>query len=156
MICELIALGCLVAHGDISKSKRLQKAWDANAIINELSDLHPDFYPVPASAVQEGTSVHFTELATSPLPKSELLKLYGECGNVLHRGNIRKLVSEGTPVQVHYPDISSRAQKLNDLLSIHTLTTLDGRHMFACLLRSSNNGSTEAILCRRNVDQPPS
>ena len=30
MLCELIALGCLTAHGDIAKSKSLQKAWAAD------------------------------------------------------------------------------------------------------------------------------
>jgi hypothetical protein len=51
MTCELIALGCLVAHGDLSavKSKHLKKAYNPNEIIKELQRLHFDFYPVPKS-----------------------------------------------------------------------------------------------------------
>src|SRR4051812_38533302 len=48
-ICELIALGCLVAHGDLKEvqSKKMRKAYAADQIINRLERLHPDFYPRP-------------------------------------------------------------------------------------------------------------
>jgi hypothetical protein len=54
MLCELIALGCLVAHGDIpaTKSKTLSKAWNAEDIINTLENLHPDFYPHPVEQIR--------------------------------------------------------------------------------------------------------
>ena len=39
MICELIALGCLVAHGDVpaTKSKMLSKVWQADEILKRLA-----------------------------------------------------------------------------------------------------------------------
>src|ERR1700730_10759516 len=47
IICELIALGVLVAHGDIeaTKTSKLQKAWHAKEIMDALLKLHQDFYP---------------------------------------------------------------------------------------------------------------
>src|SRR3981081_1016837 len=53
MICELIALGCLVAHGDIpaTKSKTLRRAWSADEIFKALEKLHPDFYPHPVEQI---------------------------------------------------------------------------------------------------------
>jgi hypothetical protein len=33
MLCELVALGCLVAHGDITKGKYFQKAYKADDIL---------------------------------------------------------------------------------------------------------------------------
>src|SRR5215204_5499335 len=33
MLCELIALGCLVAHGDITRRTKLRKEWSAYRII---------------------------------------------------------------------------------------------------------------------------
>ncbi len=48
MLCELIALGCLVAHGDIEQSTKLQKEWAANKILAQLAALHPSFYPQAA------------------------------------------------------------------------------------------------------------
>lgn len=48
-ICEVFALACLAAHGDIPsvRTKLLQKAYSADLIIKQLGDLHPEFYPVP-------------------------------------------------------------------------------------------------------------
>src|SRR6266850_2561007 len=47
MLCELIAVGCLVVHGDIEGTKGLRKAWAADEIMKRLEKLHPDFYPHP-------------------------------------------------------------------------------------------------------------
>jgi hypothetical protein len=45
MLCEFIALGCLVAHGDITRRTKLRKEWSAYRIIEALENLHQDFYP---------------------------------------------------------------------------------------------------------------
>lgn len=119
MICELIALGCLVAHGDISatKSSKLQKAWEADKIIEALEALHPDFFPVPVvqgigAPLSSGAKHHTIEpRVPHPLPKAEFLKLYHKCGETLHRGSIKKLLSQKTPIQVHYPDITAVGAK---------------------------------------------
>jgi hypothetical protein len=57
MICELIALGCLLVHGDIpaARAGRIQKAYAADWIINKLTALHPSFYPVPTDQVLDET-----------------------------------------------------------------------------------------------------
>jgi hypothetical protein len=50
MICELIALGCLVAHGDIKATQTremVRSLWSAKDIIEKLERLHPDFFPTP-------------------------------------------------------------------------------------------------------------
>jgi hypothetical protein len=45
MLCELIALGCLTAHGEIkaTQAAKLQKEYAADEIIKRLEDLHPNF-----------------------------------------------------------------------------------------------------------------
>lgn len=48
LLCEIIALGCLVAHGDIAAARPLRKAYEADRIVRQLGKLHPGFYPVPA------------------------------------------------------------------------------------------------------------
>jgi hypothetical protein len=49
MICELIAFGCLIAHGDIkaTRSGKFIGKYQADFFVKALSDLHPDFYPKP-------------------------------------------------------------------------------------------------------------
>jgi len=49
MLCELIALACLVAHGDITAAQpnKLRKAYEADKILAQLATLHQHFYPQP-------------------------------------------------------------------------------------------------------------
>jgi hypothetical protein len=49
MICEGIALGCLLAHGDMpgTQASRLQREFSAERIMRLLQTLHPKFYPAP-------------------------------------------------------------------------------------------------------------
>jgi hypothetical protein len=52
MLFELIALGCLVAHGDI-RTRRSETTYQADLIIKELGALHEDFYPHPAIMISK-------------------------------------------------------------------------------------------------------
>src|SRR6202051_4989254 len=60
MLCELIALGCLVAHGDIEETKAssFQKAYKADDILKRLETLHPNFYPIPRKLIFGNDSLH--------------------------------------------------------------------------------------------------
>lgn len=134
MICELIALGCLVAHGDLYQTKKLKKEWAADKIIDEMEKLHPDFFPVAATQGREENGGHTLNGVKNCLSKKELIALYHECGNILHRGNVKKLLKTNMPIQIHFPDITARAQKLRDLLSVHIVTMIGGKRMFICVL----------------------
>ena len=86
LTCELIALACLTAHGDIEATAKLRKHWDAAKIIKELEALHPGFYPWPVQQKKVGDNSHVLEgINEGYLTKSELLDLYGKSGDVLHR-----------------------------------------------------------------------
>src|SRR5438477_13054130 len=47
-LCEMIAVGCLVACGDVPTAQALKKTYHPHAIIAKLERLNPDFYPQPA------------------------------------------------------------------------------------------------------------
>jgi hypothetical protein len=49
MICECIALSCLVAHGDLAEiqASRFQKETAADLLMKKLEGLHSDFFPYP-------------------------------------------------------------------------------------------------------------
>jgi hypothetical protein len=152
-----VALGCLVAHGDIKaiQTSKIGKQWAANKIMDELNALHPDFYPVPIKSKRTDFRVGVMR-TDSPLPKGALIKLYGKCGDALHRGSLKKLLSQKTPVQIHYPDITAIAQKFNNLLSSHIVLMQGGKMMFLCTLRNANdNGKTQvAIAESRPLESP--
>jgi hypothetical protein len=104
MICELIALGCLVAHGDIraTRSGRLTESYEADLLIKALSKLHPEFYPQPMVRLpfQEPVpSIVGRKLAPPPPIKAEFLTqkdmamLWRTCGARLHRGNLNDILA---------------------------------------------------------------
>jgi hypothetical protein len=80
VLCELIALGCLTANGDLMTGK-LRGTWQADKIISGLEELHSKFYPYAATDTETAT-----ELKEASFTKEELVKLWRKCGEVLHRG----------------------------------------------------------------------
>jgi hypothetical protein len=157
MICELIALGCLVAHGDIGQSKKLMKEWAADKIISALESLHPDFFPQACGQSRTPEGHHNLTRIERGITKTELISLYGNCGNILHRGSVKKLLTERMPIQVHYPEITQKAQKIVDLLSIHVVTMLGGEMFFVCTLRNANdNFRVQVAIAEASAFPPPS
>lgn len=158
MICGLIALGCLVAHGEIvpTNKKSLQKEWSAETIVKALSDLHADFFPI---AVRQTVTagVKGVEGINPPImTKAEFLELYGRCGGVLHRGNAKKLIKQQMPTQVNFPEITAKAQKILDLLSVHLVVMKGGLVTFICVLSNIDDGMKVqvAILEKREPPEP--
>jgi hypothetical protein len=92
MLCELIALGCLTAHGDLATGK-LKGNYEADRIIRGLQPLHRHFYPIAATLTEEPRSIRLHE--DGFLTKEELQKLYRRCHDVLHRGSFKAQPSKG-------------------------------------------------------------
>ncbi len=147
MLCELVALGCLVAHSDIkeTQTKSFQKTWGADEILKRLEKLHPDFYPVPVKPTFGPSSVHLENIESGFLTKSELIKLYGTCGDVLHKGNLRNLISSKTPAQTNFLDINNWGQKMLNLLSAHRITRLGSRFGFLTFLEVTQKGGNVQV-----------
>jgi hypothetical protein len=158
IICELVALGCLTAHGDVGLTKRLKKEWDASKIMHALETLHPDFFPQALNeAVPAGEKALYTHNDARQMSKADLLALYRECGRMLHRGSVNKLLKANMPVQVHYPDISARLQKIANLLSLHTVAMLGGRKRYVCFLNAADrNGEVYVFRAVLIEPHPPS
>lgn len=136
MICELIALGCLTAHGDLpgASSKNLRKAWSADEIIKALELLHPDFYPHPVKQVVYPTH-HVLEPVTSGfLTKDELLSLNGKCGDIVHRGSVKKLLTGPISVEATHPDAAEWLGKIKTLLGVHRIGLKGGSSHVICVL----------------------
>jgi len=100
MLCELIALGALVIHGDISTKhfKKLAKEWAPEKIITTLEGLHPNFYPQPVELILDKREFR-TGSKPNALTKSELFTLYAKCGDALHRGTLKKILKSNFTYQ---------------------------------------------------------
>lgn len=128
MLCELIALACLVAHGDIvaSSSKELPKLYEPGKIFRRVSELHPDFYPVPCVPQRTADGWHLAEYEKPFLRREQLETLWNDCGAILHRGSLKKLVSSTTPFQNNFRDVNEWGQKILNLLSVHRILHREG------------------------------
>ena len=147
MLCELIALGCLVAHGDIEETKAptLQKAHNAGDILKRLELLHPNFYPVPRNTVFGPGSVHLADYDREFLTKDDLMTLYGKCGDVLHRGSLRRLLNPKNQLPPDFQDIQGWGQKILNLLSVHTIQRIGGNFLFLTVLEAPQVGGNVLV-----------
>lgn len=159
MLCELIALSCLVAHGDITflLPHKLGKSYSADDILDRLSKLREHFYPSPirqnvVRRVPSGPAeFRLDGVDPSPLPKDQLLDLYAKTHKCLHRGSLKKLLSSETPIDItiHMPEIISWAQKINDLLSTHIIA-INADKVILCTLRNiDDNNRVQVALAEK-------
>jgi hypothetical protein len=147
MLCELIALGCLVAHGDITKTKYFQRdAYKADDILRRLEELHPEFYPFPVTPIFNPGHIHLEPITSGFLTKAELISLYGRCGDILHKGTLDLLISP-RPWRMDYTDIGEWGQKILNLLSSHRISRIGGRfHMVVFLEHIPSGGNVHAAI----------
>jgi hypothetical protein len=144
MICELTALACLTAHGDISRTVPLQKNWAADQIIEALEGLHPDFYPVSVRQVTTPAGFHLDD-AKQTFTKRDLLKLYGRvCGSALHRGSLRQILAP-KPAKDTRPIIQSWGQKIFDHLDCHWFPLFVPENRMVCVLKAKDSGDRVSV-----------
>jgi hypothetical protein len=148
MLCEVVSLGCLVAHGDIAETQSgaLQKEWSANRIINRLGSLHPNFYPHPIRLTFAPGHVHFDRVESGFLTKAELLRLYRKCGSILHRASLENLVPNAN--ERHSPDFTDVVEwtnKIIKLLDQHHIASVDNLSHFICMLKNEDTGGRAGV-----------
>lgn len=160
MICELIALGCLVAHGDITRNTPLSdKEWSAGEITNKLGKLHADFYPTPVSdslpakprppntPITQGRTL--TPKTAGFLTKGDLRSLNGRSGDILHRPSLKKFLASRPPSANEFSDIGEWCKKIKNLLSHHTIVLSDNKTMIVCIMRNANDGNVQVIVAEK-------
>jgi hypothetical protein len=148
MLCELIALACLVAHGDVpgTDARKVRKAWAAGLIIDVLDKLHPPFYPMPVveAVVQPGKREYRALPASEYLTKEDLKTLSSRCSNFLHRGDVMKVRDQGLRFKPMIDEsdlleIVSWTNKIMSLLGGHLIALHDEKTIYICFLRTDES-----------------
>jgi hypothetical protein len=146
MLCETIAIGCLVAHGDVVAAfiKKFEKEYAADKIIKLMEGLNPHFFPQQAVFGKNQTGSTITANTNdNALKKSEISKLYHRCGKILHRGKFEDVLTSD-PLKdgkLELKEILSWGQKIEDLLGSHIIplkVTATSSTMIICALRDSD------------------
>ena len=148
-LCELMALSCLVAHGDIAilQTHKVGRSYSADEIIKRMTELRPHFYPVglrttSVTAVgpnQQNFNVEGVD--PSPFSKDDLLALYAKTHKHLHRGSLKKLLSSAAPLDltIDVPEIIGDVQKISNLLSHHVIAISEDKIIICMLANAENN-----------------
>ncbi len=149
MLCETVALICLVAHGDIdaSRTSKLHKDYAADNIINKLEQLHTGFYPQPITASQTLGDINIEKIPSGFLTKSELVSLYHECGTKLHRGSLAKFRS--TSPKAHSIDVAKIQiwrEKFVILLNSFHIASLNNLSHYVCFISSQQYNGNPMVL----------
>ena len=137
MLCELVALGCLVAHGDIEAtiSSKLQKEYAADSIVKKLEQLHQNFYPRPVTVSRTANGHHIERIESGYLSKSELTALYHSCGDYLHRGSLTKFRSTAPKrYSAEREKLIQWQRKFVVLLTTHHIASLSNQSHYLCYL----------------------
>jgi hypothetical protein len=124
MICETIAVACLVAHGDVegARSNRLSSAYQADFIMNALEKLHPSFYPRPTKQIlKDGVVVGWEDMKEEYLTKADLIKTYRATAEFLHVGSVSELSTRRQARTLDLPAINAWFVKLTRLLTHHNI-----------------------------------
>jgi hypothetical protein len=147
MLCELIAIGCFVVHGDINKSGigKIKKTWSAEDIINSLTDIHPAFYPIPHLQEKTPTGFNLTALSDGYLTKDDLITLVHISGSHLHRGSVKKILKGPQPIQFNFPDVLGWLQKIGKLLSLHMIPLFQEGTLILVVLRNMQDNQRVQI-----------
>lgn len=148
-ICELIALGCLLLHGDLSnvQSQKTKKEWNAHNIMKILIRSHKHAFPQSVIVESDGKlSNYLANSKPNALTLDDFNNLYAECGEVLHRGTIKSLEEGGAIKKEDYDKIIEWSHKICDLLNQHIIARSSGRSMYLITLRTQDGGPSIEVL----------
>ena len=152
MLCECVALCCLVAHGDIgaTASVKLQKEYAADSILKKLELLHSNFFPHPVTMSSALNAHHITKLEAGFLTKTDLISLYHECGDRLHRGSLAKFRSSAPKAHLADPRRAHElVKRFSVLLTLHHVASKSNLSHFICFLsHKQTNGKAMVVLAQ--------
>ena len=141
MIAELIAIACLKAHGDLPplRSKKILKTYEPSKILRMVRNIHPTYWPVPVSEHldSEGVLESITPIDSEFLTSGELIKLWNECGDVLHRGSA---ISYSLPGERDMLKPAKWQRKIVGLLNRHFIALADGRSGMYVMMKTKETG----------------
>ena len=95
-------------------------------IFSELDKLHDDYFPVSIKPEKTETGWNMAEHDGGPsATKADIRQIWSEYRIVLHKGSLKLLIKERTPVQRNFSDLSEWGQKLANLLNNHRIISND-------------------------------
>ncbi|TCU61269.1 hypothetical protein EDF58_101583 [Novosphingobium sp. PhB57] len=124
-VCELIALASLWAHRAQGLTKKLEAEWHANEIFKSLETINEHCFPHACRLTLDLRGErHVNPNPDFQMKRSELAVIYGRCGDALHRGALKLLLS-GKPKKYDAGFIQNSANAIKKLLNEHFVIVKD-------------------------------
>jgi hypothetical protein len=103
-----------------------------------LEHLHSGFYPVPGRQMhnEAGKVVEVIKVDEPYLTKRELQRLYGECGDFLHRGNLEQIM-KGRRLP-DFSQLENWVKKITVLLNHHQIQLFDARRQLWVMMQAED------------------
>jgi hypothetical protein len=143
LICDTIAIACLVAHGDhIERALRdsLADNWRINKMFERLSTARPNFFPIPFTQKPLGSGgFEHIPIRTGALTQDGFLALYDECSNVVHRGTLSRVLS-GNSDRFDRSKVIDWQRQIMTLLSCHEIWIATEEKFYAVVMQASSDG----------------
>jgi hypothetical protein len=148
LICEIVACGCLIAHGDLTgiNLDKYKREWSADSIIKKLDKLHQDFYPKPRIVTRRPERIDLQDRICGFLTKTDLLQLYGITHSRTHRGPLMGMTSRAPYVNVDFKPVTEWAAKIELLLNDHIIQSLDEKHTWLVIPKAPETGGHSIVV----------
>jgi hypothetical protein len=153
--CEILALGCVAMHAESLLVKRLEKEWDANAIMKAFDKINAGFFPQPVAVAHvEKNHTHNHDKVEGALTKKELLETYGRLGDVLHIGHLKKYKTIKLPTY-DFKLVNDFTRRIAKLLDRHTYVFENGEHMILIIMNDPGDGKVWLHYLSRGLQPDP-
>jgi hypothetical protein len=135
MICEIVAMTCLLCHGDIAitQDARFAPKLPIEQLMALFDKLDGKFFPQPLGHTRhdEADSRRPPRMGAA-FSKIDLLKLKSRCDSIVHRTDLENPFSRISFDGVHDSELRGWRAKLHYLLDSHKMETVDGHLFITC------------------------
>ena len=149
MLCEIVAIGCIVVHNQTSAVNAFERLWNAKDIVDRLEKLNPHSFPKAVTIVQHPPTSQIDydihPAIPPPLTKTWFLELYGRCGDALHRGHLRKIAANVPADLPNFNEVTKMLADLVNLMRAHQISSADYQHHYTCLLEKTDRPAHPAL-----------
>ncbi|MBB3408518.1 hypothetical protein FHT87_002421 [Rhizobium sp. BK316] len=141
LLCEQVAIGCLIAHGDVP-TRKIMKSYEPSKIMAAMEELNPNFFPKPVKLIFSPGRLHLDEYDGPSITQSELVQVWNQCGAKVHKGSALKIrKNHGRQSGGDFQKTLDTAQKIIGLLQSHRISSSqNSQHLIAVLADTSNAG----------------
>ena len=148
-VIEEIAFLSLIANKEeYSKQySKFETHWNARLIFQDLERINPEFYPVPSKQVETQNRAgsnyfNFEKITTGFMTKDEAIKVYKECGRMMHANNPYRPKAD---IKKLYDGFLNWRNRIVKLLNHHSVVLYGKGLMVVGLMQSKDDGNPHAF-----------